>query len=118
MIVVCLITLILLVEVPGPRSCNRTARAGQPNPNRLLTARVIVERSVRAMLGGWQTGQRARSGSERAHVNDKSIAHVAPQQPGVRLFYVLHGNLLDVRHDIARGAEVEHLLGFFYAADG
>jgi hypothetical protein len=74
---------------------------------------------VRANLGsGWQTGQRARSGSERAHVNDKSIAHVAPQQPGVRFFYVLHGNLLDVRHDIARGAEVEHLLGFFYAADG
>lgn len=49
---------------------------------------------------------------EGRHINDEPIFHVAFQHPLIGRVDVIHGDDLNVRHDIVLGAEVQHFLCF------
>ena len=52
-----------------------------------------------------------------AHVDHEAVADVVPEQPLIGLVDLAHLDELDLRVDVLRRAEIEHLLRFGNAAD-
>ncbi len=93
---------------------NSPRRGQQENPpsqaNPPGSATHLMKRSSGAM-------NRCCPLSQRGHVDDEAVLHIALEHPLVSLVDFLDPDQLDVADDVVYGAEIEHLLGFSDPAD-